>query len=183
MLSSQERVRDWRPTWRLNNTDPIASNFYPLTAAIEIQEADVSALAVHTDRAQGGLPTPFTDSADGVSKGGTLLDSGKVELMLHLRLLYDEQCGVASSSNAEIYFYNFIVLSAGGASLQSGQMELMLHRRLLYDDRRGVAEPLNETACGCRACHCDGLIVRGTHLLTLEVGRRVTQPDLHRRMI
>lgn len=47
----------------------------------------------------------------------------------------------------------------------------MLHRRLLYDDRRGVAEPLNETACGCRNCHCDGLIVRGTHLLTFEVRR------------
>lgn len=48
-------------------------------------------------------------------------------------------------------------------------MELMLHRRTLYDDRRGVAEPLNETACGCRDCACDGLIVRGTHLLTFEV--------------
>ena len=60
-------------------------------------------------------------------------------------------------------------LCAGGASLQSGQAEVMLHRRVLHDDWRGVGEPLNETACGCRACHCDGLIVRGTHLLTLEV--------------
>lgn len=49
----QERVRDWRPTWRLNNTDPTASNFYPVTAAIQIQEPDNSALAVLTDRAQG----------------------------------------------------------------------------------------------------------------------------------
>lgn len=63
-----------------------------------------------------------------------------------------------------------LVSAAGGTSLCSGEVELMLHRRLLYDDRRGVAEPLNETACGCRECSCDGLIVRGTHLLTFEVG-------------
>ena len=63
-------------------------------------------------------------------------------------------------------------VAAGGTSLRSGEVELMLHRRLLHDDRRGVAEPLNETACGCRDCHCDGLIVRGTHLLTFEVYRK-----------
>lgn len=51
----QERVRDWRPTWRLNNTDPIASNFYPLTAAIEIAQPGHSGLAVLTDRAQGDM--------------------------------------------------------------------------------------------------------------------------------
>ena len=51
----QERVRDWRPTWRLNNTDPVASNFYPLTAAIEIAQPGKSALAVLTDRAQGEM--------------------------------------------------------------------------------------------------------------------------------
>jgi lysosomal alpha-mannosidase len=48
-------VRDWRPTWRLNNTDPISSNFYPVTAAIEIAQPDKSALAVLTDRAQGDV--------------------------------------------------------------------------------------------------------------------------------
>ena len=30
-------------------------------------------------------------------------------------------------------------------------------------------EPLNETMCGCRECHCKGLIVRGTHSLLLTV--------------
>lgn len=54
-VSRQERVRDWRPTWRLNNTDPVASNFYPLTAAIEMAQPGHSALAVLTDRAQGEM--------------------------------------------------------------------------------------------------------------------------------
>eukprot|EP00208_Stichococcus_sp_RCC1054_P002016 CAMPEP_0206142692 /NCGR_PEP_ID=MMETSP1473-20131121/17914_1 /ASSEMBLY_ACC=CAM_ASM_001109 /TAXON_ID=1461547 /ORGANISM="Stichococcus sp, Strain RCC1054" /LENGTH=1182 /DNA_ID=CAMNT_0053537795 /DNA_START=217 /DNA_END=3765 /DNA_ORIENTATION=+ len=104
-----ERVRDFRPTWKLNNTgDAASSNYYPLTTAIEIAEPGRAALAVLVDRAQGGT------------------------------------------------------------SLQSGQVEVMIHRRVLHDDWRGVGEPLNETACGCRDCGCDGLIVRGTHLLTLE---------------
>ena len=53
-------MRDWRPTWRLNNTDPVASNFYPVTAAIEIAQPDKSALAVLTDRAQGELSFSWT---------------------------------------------------------------------------------------------------------------------------
>jgi len=73
------------------------------------------------------------------------------------------QCNISSASRYTSLY------RAAGASLHSGEMELMLHRRTLYDDRRGVAEPLNETACGCRDCACDGLIVRGTHLLTFEV--------------
>jgi hypothetical protein len=71
-----------------------------------------------------------------------------------------------------IHVATALVTAAGGTSLRSGEVELMLHRRLLYDDRRGVAEPLNETACGCQDCACDGLIVRGTHLLTFEVYQR-----------
>ena len=57
----------------------------------------------------------------------------------------------------------------GGASMQSGELEVMVHRRTLLDDARGVAEPLNETQCGCLACHCDGLIARGSHHILLKV--------------
>ena len=33
----QRRVRDKRPSWDLNVTQPIAGNFYPLTAAIYLE--------------------------------------------------------------------------------------------------------------------------------------------------
>ena len=71
--------------------------------------------------------------------------------------------------------------SLGGGSLHDGELELMLHRRLLVDDFRGVGEPLNETESvhpyvdcggrgqrGCGEHYGNGLIVRGTLLLTLE---------------
>lgn len=62
-----------------------------------------------------------------------------------------------------------LILGAGGASLAAGEMELMLHRRVLHDDYRGVTEPLNETACGCTDCGCHGLVVKGTHHISLHV--------------
>ena len=56
----------------------------------------------------------------------------------------------------------------GGSSLSSGDIELMLHRRVLEDDRRGVSEPLNETMCGCTACDCAGLTLKGRHYVVLD---------------
>lgn len=57
----QARVRNYRPTWLLNNTDPISGNFYPVTTAIEIAEAGKSALSILTDRSQGESDVCFLE--------------------------------------------------------------------------------------------------------------------------
>eukprot|EP01061_Rhynchopus_euleeides_P019355 TRINITY_DN317_c0_g1_i1.p1 TRINITY_DN317_c0_g1~~TRINITY_DN317_c0_g1_i1.p1 ORF type:complete len:1106 (+),score=505.33 TRINITY_DN317_c0_g1_i1:99-3416(+) len=77
-------------------------------------------------------------------------------------------------------------VTQGGASLKDGELEMMVHRRLLLDDDRGVQEPLNETMCGCNdinadegkmgahghegdgGCLCEGLTMRGTHMLLFD---------------
>ncbi|KAL4437798.1 hypothetical protein ABPG77_005710 [Micractinium sp. CCAP 211/92] len=77
-----KRVRDFRPTWKLNQTEPTAGNYYPLTAAMYIQDGSRQ-LAVLTDRAQGGAS----------------LRSGQMEVMVHRRTLKDDWRGVAEPMN------------------------------------------------------------------------------------
>ncbi|CAN0287731.1 unnamed protein product, partial [Ectocarpus fasciculatus] len=77
----QRRVRNERPTWDLDVTQPVAGNYYPATAAVFLRdegegdddgdEDEMQQLSVLTDRAQG------------VSS----LADGELELMAHRRLL------------------------------------------------------------------------------------------------
>uniref|UniRef100_A0A8D1UBD3 Alpha-mannosidase n=1 Tax=Sus scrofa TaxID=9823 RepID=A0A8D1UBD3_PIG len=72
-----ERRRDYRPTWKLNQTEPVAGNYYPVNSRIYITDGKTQ-LTVLTDRSQGG----------------SSLGDGSVELMVHRRLLVDDARGV-----------------------------------------------------------------------------------------
>jgi len=63
-------------------TEPIAGNYYPINSQIMIQDK-VAALAILVDRAQGGAS----------------LRSGQLELMVHRRLVVDDNRGVAEPLN------------------------------------------------------------------------------------
>ncbi|XP_051827566.1 lysosomal alpha-mannosidase [Antechinus flavipes] len=72
-----ERRRDYRPTWDLNQTEPVAGNYYPVSSRLYITDGRVQ-LTVLTDRSQGG----------------SSLKDGSLELMVHRRLLLDDNRGV-----------------------------------------------------------------------------------------
>ncbi|XP_036096626.1 lysosomal alpha-mannosidase [Molossus molossus] len=72
-----ERRRNYRPTWKLNQTEPVAGNYYPVNSRIYITDQNVQ-LTVLTDRSQGG----------------SSLRDGSIELMVHRRLLRDDARGV-----------------------------------------------------------------------------------------
>ncbi|XP_036278768.1 lysosomal alpha-mannosidase isoform X2 [Pipistrellus kuhlii] len=72
-----ERRRDYRPTWQLNQTEPVAGNYYPVNSRIYITDGNMQ-LTVLTDRSQGG----------------SSLSDGSMELMVHRRLLRDDNRGV-----------------------------------------------------------------------------------------
>jgi lysosomal alpha-mannosidase len=83
-----KRVRDFRPTWKLNQTEPVAGNYYPINSRIYIrdenQESDSSCqFTIVTDRSQGG----------------TSVSSGSIEVMLHRRVLHDDALGVSEPLN------------------------------------------------------------------------------------
>ncbi len=76
------RMRDHRPTWSLNVTEPVAGNYYPVNSRIFVKD-DHTQMTVLTDRSQGG----------------TSMKDGEVELMVHRRLLYDDAFGVGEPLN------------------------------------------------------------------------------------
>jgi len=67
-----KRQRDTRETWRLNLTEPVASNYYPVVSRMAVEESN----SVEVDRKAAWV---MTDRAE----GGASLQSGQMELMLH----------------------------------------------------------------------------------------------------
>ncbi|KAL6067304.1 carbohydrate binding [Balamuthia mandrillaris] len=82
----QQRRYNYRPTWTLNVNEPVAGNYFPLNTAAYIQNTtnDIR-FAVTSDRSQG------------VSS----LADGELEVMLHRRLMVDDNRGVNEALNED----------------------------------------------------------------------------------
>ena len=78
------RIRHFRPTWDLETTEGVASNYYPITSWIFIR-----------DYTQDLQMTVLTDR----SEGGTSMSDGSLELMIHRRLIYDDGYGMEEALN------------------------------------------------------------------------------------
>lgn len=79
MLKRQRNVREY---FKPDLTEKQSSNYYPITSRIAIEDDKVR-VAVLNDRAQGG----------------SSLQDGELELMLHRRLLHDDAFGVGEALN------------------------------------------------------------------------------------
>ncbi|XP_011151265.1 lysosomal alpha-mannosidase isoform X1 [Harpegnathos saltator] len=89
-----KRVRNYRPTWDLELHEPVSGNYYPVTSKIAIKDEEKQLkLNVLTDRAQGG----------------SSMDDGAVELMIHRRLLKDDAFGVGEALNESAYGEGLVV--------------------------------------------------------------------------
>ncbi|XP_035912888.1 lysosomal alpha-mannosidase-like [Anopheles stephensi] len=80
------RVRNHRDTWNLDLMEKISGNYYPVTAKIALEDENLR-LAVLNDRAQGG----------------SSLEDGSLELMVHRRLLHDDAFGVEEALNEKAF--------------------------------------------------------------------------------
>lgn len=76
------RQRNARPDYPFTLTDPIADNYYPVTAALELQSGS-AAFSLMPDRTQGG----------------SSIEDGSAELLVHRRLLVDDWRGVGEPLN------------------------------------------------------------------------------------
>lgn len=78
------RTRDVRATWDLETTEKVASNYYPVTAWTFIRDYDQDVqLTILPDRPQGG----------------SSIDDGSLELMVHRRLTLDDGFGMEEALN------------------------------------------------------------------------------------
>uniref|UniRef100_A0AAR2J2A3 Lysosomal alpha-mannosidase n=1 Tax=Pygocentrus nattereri TaxID=42514 RepID=A0AAR2J2A3_PYGNA len=88
-----ERRKDYRPTWDLTQTEPIAGNYYPINSRAFIKDGKAQ-LTVVTERSQG------------VSS----IYNGSLEIMLHRRLLRDDYRGVGEPLSEPGEFGNGLVV-------------------------------------------------------------------------
>lgn len=122
-----KRVRNFRPTWKIDVTEPVSSNYYPVTSKILIRDPNHDLeVAVLTDRAQGG----------------TSLKDGDVELMVHRNCLHDDAFGVGEPLNETAFGAGLVARgshylitgpylnNSGGKSLAAQQRDLA-QRKLL----------------------------------------------------
>lgn len=80
------RVRDFRSSWTLKQTEPVAGNYYPATTAAYIKDASAQL-------------TLLVDAAQGVAS----LADGQLEVMVHRRLTQDDSRGVSEPLNETEY--------------------------------------------------------------------------------
>jgi hypothetical protein len=72
----QPRTLDYRPTWNLTVTEPVAGNYYPVNAAAFLKDGQAQ-LTMLVDR----------------SEGAASLKEGALEVMIQRRLLHDDSRG------------------------------------------------------------------------------------------
>ncbi|CAM8986736.1 unnamed protein product [Rhodiola kirilowii] len=80
-----KRIRDYRTDWNLEVNQPIAGNYYPINLGIYTKDKEHE-LSILVDRAVGG----------------SSIEDGQVELMLHRRLLHDDGRGVDEALNETV---------------------------------------------------------------------------------
>ncbi|XP_065339498.1 lysosomal alpha-mannosidase-like [Cloeon dipterum] len=122
-----ERNRDLRPTWDFDPSfEPVAGNYYPITTSISIRNhaanSENEELAIITDRAQGG----------------SSIENGTLEVMLHRRLLFDDDKGVAEPLNETAFGEGLV--ARGKQILLFGQTEA--HPTSIYKTRRLVRDSM-----------------------------------------
>ncbi|KDR11229.1 lysosomal alpha-mannosidase isoform X2 [Zootermopsis nevadensis] len=101
-----ERKRNFRPTWSVNIKEPVSANYYPVTSRITLRDGDKE-FSILTDRAQGG----------------TSLNNGEVELMVHRRLLHDDAFGVSEALNETAFGHGLVAIGKHwltGGNISSG---------------------------------------------------------------
>ncbi|CAF4699968.1 unnamed protein product [Rotaria socialis] len=106
-----ERKVDYRPTWNYTVNENISGNYYPISSRIWIKD-EQRQLTVLTDRSEGG---------------GSIHD-GSIEIMVHRRLLYDDNEGVGEPLNETAFGTGLVVRGKHFLILEPPENSALIHR-------------------------------------------------------
>lgn len=122
-----KRKRNFRPTWDLTQTEPISGNYYPINSRIFIRdEVSESQQSKINDLRQ----LTFLNDR---SQGGSSIEDGNVEIMLHRRMLYDDHLGVGEALDERIFeVYGLVVKGVVCMTFDTIDNSARLHRELAH---------------------------------------------------
>jgi len=117
-LEMQQRKLNFRETYPVDLSEPIAGNYFPVYTAIYIENSNKIAMTVMNDRTQGG----------------SSLNSGEIELMIQRRILHDDNRGVDQALNetdskgvgVQVQMTHYLFFSNQGGSVST-------RRQIQYD--------------------------------------------------
>ncbi|KAK2974185.1 hypothetical protein RJ640_021476 [Escallonia rubra] len=118
-----ERIRDYRADWDLEVNQPVAGNYYPVNLGIYMKDNSTE-LSILVDR----------------SVGGSSIADGQLELMLHRRLLQDDNKGVNEALNEKIqgkYYVRIDPLGEGAKWRRSFGQEIYSPFLLAFTEQDG----------------------------------------------
>jgi lysosomal alpha-mannosidase len=122
-----ERIRDYRPTWNYTVLEPVSGNYYPINSRIWIKD----------QTRQFTVLTGNKDILDNLflffictdrSQGGGSIHDGSVEIMLHRRLLYDDDLGVSEALNESAFGEGLVVRGRHSLIVDAPATSALVHR-------------------------------------------------------
>jgi lysosomal alpha-mannosidase len=126
----QKRIRNYRPTWKWYDSEPVAGNYYPVPSRIYIRDEDHGVqLTVLTDRAQGG----------------SSLKDGELELMVHRRLFDDDGKGLDEALNEPGQFGDGLIVRGSHYVILDNFNNSTLCHRLLGEKLLLKSQPFIST--------------------------------------
>lgn len=115
-----KRILNYRPSFALKeNVENVSGNYYPITSRISLTDQQTR-FSILNDRSQGG----------------SSLQDGEIELMVHRRILYDDDFGVQEALNETAFGVGLVArgshyLTLGSVDKQFAVERLLSQRKLI----------------------------------------------------
>ena len=124
-----ERTRDYRPTWNYSRVETVSGNYYPINSRIWIKD-QTRQLTVLTGKEVSDFRSNnlFVFFLPDRSEGGSSIQDGSIEIMVHRRTLCDDALGVGEPLNETAFDTGLVVRGKHFLILDDPSTSALSHR-------------------------------------------------------